>query len=227
SSTASRLLGRCRFPAPGTSVTCAVSGGADSLALLVLAREAGCQVTAVHVDHCLRPGSDSEAGVVRAAASRFGAAFIAVRAPVSAGPNLEARAREARYAVLPPDALTGHTADDQAETVLLNLMWGAGLDGLAAMDPERHPLLRLRRRETRALCDELGLVPVEDPTNADRAFRRNRVRHALPAARRHRRARRRRGGGPSGRAGGRRGPAARPAGECDRPHGCCCPGSCA
>ena len=179
SSTASRLLGRCRFPAPGTSVTCAVSGGADSLALLVLAREAGCQVTAVHVDHCLRPGSDSEAGVVRAAASRFGAAFIAVRAPVSAGPNLEARAREARYAVLPPDALTGHTADDQAETVLLNLMWGAGLDGLAAMDPERHPLLRLRRRETRALCDELGLVPVEDPTNADRTFRRNRVRHEL------------------------------------------------
>ena len=160
-------------------MTCAVSGGADSLALLVLAGEAGCRVTAVHVDHCLRPGSDREGDMVRAAASRFGAAFVAERAPVAPGPNLEARAREARYAVLPPDVLTGHTADDQAETVLLNLMWGAGLDGLAAMEPDRHPLLRLRRRETRALCGELGLVPLEDPTNDDRAFRRNRVRHEL------------------------------------------------
>ena len=96
------------------------------------------------------------------------------------GPNLEARARAARYGVLPADVLTGHTADDQAETVLLNLLRGAGLDGLAGIAPgPRHPILALRRHETRALCQAVGLTPVDDPTNADPAFRRNRVRHEL------------------------------------------------
>ncbi|HEX2275325.1 MAG TPA: tRNA lysidine(34) synthetase TilS [Acidimicrobiales bacterium] len=170
------LLARTTFPAPGTAVTCAVSGGADSLALLVLAVAAGCRATAVHVDHGLRPGSAAEADVVRAAADRLGAAFRAVRAPVEAGPNLEARARAARYAVLPADVLTGHTADDQAETVLLNLLRGAGLDGLAGMATPGHPLLALRRAETRALVAGWGLTPVEDPSNADPAFRRNRIR---------------------------------------------------
>jgi tRNA(Ile)-lysidine synthase len=160
-------------------VTCGVSGGADSLALLVLAARAGCRVTAVHVDHGLRPGSAAEASVVQAAAARFGAAFRAVRATVAPGPNLEARARAARYAALGPDALTGHTADDQAETVLLNLIRGAALDGLAGMDPDRRPLRRLRRSETRALCAALGLSPVADPSNSDPAIRRNRVRHEL------------------------------------------------
>jgi tRNA(Ile)-lysidine synthase len=161
-------------------VFCAVSGGADSLALLVLAVEADCLATAVHVDHGLRPGSADEALVVRAAASRFGAGFASERVAVEPGPNLEARARAARYRVLPAGALTGHTADDQAETVLLNLMWGAGLDGLAGMAPGgRHPILALRRHETRALCAAVGLVPVDDPSNADPAYRRNRVRHEL------------------------------------------------
>ena len=173
------LLARCDFPPAGTAVTCAVSGGADSLALLVLAAEAGCRATAVHVDHGLRPGSDEEAEVVRAAADRWGAAFRGVRVAVAPGPNLEARARATRYAALPADVLTGHTADDQAETMLLNLLRGAGLDGLAGMDPRRRPLRRLRRRETRALCDILGLEPIEDPTNLDSAFRRTRVRHEL------------------------------------------------
>jgi tRNA(Ile)-lysidine synthase len=174
-----RLAARCDFPPPGHAVTCAVSGGADSLALLALAAHAGCRVTAVHVDHGLRPGSAAEAEVVRRAAERFGAAFRAESVRVAPGPNLEARARAARYAVLPPDVLTGHTADDQAETVLLNLLRGAGLDGLAGMDPARRPLRRLRRRETRALCAALGLSPVADDTNVDPAFRRNRVRHEL------------------------------------------------
>ncbi len=160
-------------------MTCAVSGGVDSLALLVLAVEGGCEVTAVHVDHGLRSGSADEAAVVRAAAERWGAAFRSVRVDVPAGPNLEARARAARYAALPADALTGHTADDQAETVLLNLLRGAGLDGLAGMDPARRPIRRLRRSETRALCADVGLGPVDDPSNADPAFRRNRVRHEL------------------------------------------------
>jgi tRNA(Ile)-lysidine synthase len=174
-----QLTARCTFAAAGTAVTCAVSGGADSLALLALATHAGCRVTAVHVDHGLRPGSAAEAGVVRAAADRFGAAFRAERVTVAPGPNLEARARAARYKALPADALTGHTADDQAETVLLNLLRGAGLDGLAGMDPARRPLRRLRRNETRALCGALGLDPVADPTNDDPGLRRNRVRHEL------------------------------------------------
>jgi tRNA(Ile)-lysidine synthase len=99
---------------------------------------------------------------------------------VAPGPNLEARARAARYRALPAGALTGHTADDQAETVLLNLLRGAGLDGLAGIHTDgRRPLLGLRRAETHALCAELGLVPVADPSNEDRAHRRNRVRHEL------------------------------------------------
>jgi tRNA(Ile)-lysidine synthase len=156
-----------------------VSGGADSLALLVLAVAAGCQVTAVHVDHGLRPGSAGEADLVARTADHFGAAFRAERVVVPPGPNLEARARQARYAVLPPDVLTGHTADDQAETVLLNLLRGAGLDGLAGMRRDRRPLLELRRAETVALCEHLGLAPLQDPTNSSATHRRNRVRHEL------------------------------------------------
>ncbi len=174
------LLARCTFPPAGTTVTCAVSGGADSLALLVLAVEAGCRVTAVHVDHGLRSDSTAEAGVVAAAARRFGALFRAVRVDVGQGPNLEARARAARRAALPRDALLGHTADDQAETILLNLVRGAGLEGLAGMRvDDRRPLLGLRRTETVALCAELGIDPVADPSNLDPRFRRNRVRHEL------------------------------------------------
>ncbi len=175
-----RLLPRCTFPPPGTAVTCAVSGGADSLALLVLAVAAGCDVTAVHVDHALRPGSHLEADVVRDAAERFGAGFRAVRVDVGEGPNLEARARAARYAALPVDVLTGHTADDQAETVMVNLLRGAGASGLAAMRPgPRRPLLALRRADTVALCEALGLAVVHDPSNDDPRHLRNRVRHEL------------------------------------------------
>jgi tRNA(Ile)-lysidine synthase len=173
------LLARCRFPVPGTPVVCAVSGGPDSLALLALACAAGCEVTAVHVDHSLRPGSDADADVVATASARFGAHFEARRVEVERGPNVEARARAARYRVLPPDVLTGHTADDQAETVLLNLMRGAGLDGLRGMPVGRRPLIALRRSETRALCRTLGLETVNDPTNEDPSLRRNRVRHEL------------------------------------------------
>lgn len=160
-------------------MTCAVSGGADSLALLVLAVAAGCEVTAVHVDHGTRDAIP-EIEVVREAASRFGSRFASVVVDVPAGPNQEERWREARRAALPRDALTGHTADDLAETVLLNLMRGAGLDGLAGIRPgPTKPILALRRRETHALCASVGLRPVIDPTNLDPAHRRNRVRHEL------------------------------------------------
>jgi tRNA(Ile)-lysidine synthase len=173
------LLARCTFPPAGTHVACAVSGGADSLALLALATEAGCAVTAIHVDHGLRPGSVAEADVVAAEAARFGAAFESRRVVVEAGPDLEARARAARYAALPSGVLTGHTADDQAETVLLNLLRGAGLDGLRGMRAANHPLLGLRRAETRSLCASLSIAVIDDPSNVDPAIRRNRVRHEL------------------------------------------------
>ena len=174
------LLARCRFAAPGTAVVCAVSGGADSLALLVLACAAHLDVTAVHVDHGLRAGSADEAAVVEAAAQRFGARFRSERVDVGAGPNLEARARTARRGVIGLDALTGHTADDQAETIVLALARGAGLDGLRGIpDDGTKPLLRLRRAETVALCAALGLDPVHDPSNDDAALRRNRVRHEV------------------------------------------------
>ncbi len=173
------LVRRCTFPEPGAAVVCGVSGGPDSLALLVLAVAAGCAVTAVHVDHGLRAGSSAEADVVERAAHRFGAAFRSERVALEDGPNLEARAREARRTVL-GDHATGHTADDQAETVLANLLRGSGVHGLAAMRVGvAHPLLGLRRAETVGLCRHLGLEPVNDPSNADPRFVRNRVRHEL------------------------------------------------
>ncbi len=138
-------------------VVVACSGGADSVALLALAVDAALAPVAVHVDHGLREGSDHDAEHVRAVASTLGAGFRAVKVEIAPGSNLEARAREARYAVL--DAvrvevgaevvLVGHTADDQAETVLLNVLRGAASAGLAGMAP-RHgtvvrPLLDARR----------------------------------------------------------------------------------
>ncbi len=176
---AAALLTRCTFPPAGSTVTCAVSGGADSLALLALAIAAGCVATAVHVDHGLRVGSRAEADVVRAAADRFGATFVALTVTVAPGANLEERARLARFGALPADALTGHTADDQAETVLINLLRGAGTTGLAGMRAQRHPMLRLRRVETLAVCNAFDLTVVSDPSNDDPRFVRNRIRHEV------------------------------------------------
>ena len=170
------LLDRTTLPAAGTPVTAAVSGGADSTALLALCVAAGLEVTAVHVDHGLRAGSAVDADRVVAMAAAWGARARRASVTVEPGPNLEERARDARRSVLPPDALFGHTADDQAETLLVRLLRGTGPGGLAQMAPATHPLLALRRRETRALCAHLGLDPVEDPMNADPRFVRNRVR---------------------------------------------------
>ena len=173
-------LSRCKFPSPGSVATCAVSGGADSMALLILSVAHGCQVTAIHVDHGLRADSHREAEKVRDLAQVLGADFETKRVHIEPGGNLEARAREARYSMLPADVLTGHTADDQAETVLINLLRGAGLRGLSGMRPNHHhPLLRLRRVETQTLCESLGVEVVNDPTNDDPQFQRNRIRHEL------------------------------------------------
>ena len=200
-------LESCDFPpAEAGPVDLAVSGGPDSVALMILARAAGLEGTVFHVDHGLRAGSEAEGPVVGAWASVLGFAFESRRVTVAPGPDVEARAREARYAALPQGVLTGHTMDDQAETVLLNLMRGAALDGLSGMrtgraavatpigsipagavadgSPRpgrpartvRRPLLGLRRADTAELCRRSGISPLQDPTNSDPRFRRNRVR---------------------------------------------------
>ena len=143
-------------------------------------------MTAIHVDHALRPESASEADVVRSAAESLGTHFQALTVEVGQGPNLEARARQARYEALPGDVLTGHTADDQAETVLLNILRGAGIDGLAGIRPTGgpshhvgHPLLAIRRAETEAVCELLQWSPVSDPSNNDHSLLRNRIRQQI------------------------------------------------
>ncbi len=172
------LLERCAF-GPGP-IRCAVSGGPDSMALLVLARASGAEAHAVHVDHALRPESAAEAALVAAVAERVGATWETVPAPVPPGPNVEARARRARYDVVGDTAATGHTADDQAESLLLALLRGSAWDGLRGMEPgPRRPLLALRRAETGDLCARLGLTVAHDPSNLSPAHRRNRVRHEL------------------------------------------------
>ncbi len=167
------------------------SGGADSTTLLALAADRGLAPIAVHVDHGLRPESGDEAQVVAAQAAALDTEFDARRVEVGHGGNLEARARTARYTAL-EDArqdhrataiLVGHTADDQAETVMLALLRGSAAAGLAGMPIRRgaivRPLLELRRSETEACCEALGLDPVRDPSNDDRSYRRAWVRHEV------------------------------------------------
>jgi len=150
------------------------------MALLALAAATGAPVHAIHVDHGQRAGGDTEAAIVEAAAASVGASFTSETVAVEGSHNLEARLRSARYVVLGRSACTGHTADDQAETVLINLMRGAGIRGLGAMQPgPRRPILALRRSDTERICEHLGWEPVVDPTNTEPTFVRNRVRHEL------------------------------------------------
>jgi len=165
-------------------VVVACSGGPDSVALLALAGGAGLAPVAVHVDHGARPGSATEADVVAGFAERLGTGFAAEAVSVAPGPNFEARAREARYQVLErararlgaTAVLVGHTRDDQAETVLLNVLRGAGVSGLAGMPTRRgtvvRPLLGVARADLAAICRRLGLDPLQDPMNADPVHRR-------------------------------------------------------
>ncbi|MFI2661754.1 tRNA lysidine(34) synthetase TilS [Micromonospora carbonacea] len=190
---------------PGAGpVLVACSGGADSLALAAaaafVAPRLGRPIGLVTVDHALQTGSDRRAADVAAWAAGAGfAPAEAVRVDVAGRPGgPEAAAREARYQALAEAArrhgaaalLTGHTRDDQAETVLLALARGAGPRGLAGMPPRRdltgmpllRPLLDISREQTRKACAALGLSPWEDPHNADPSYARARVRaDALPA----------------------------------------------
>jgi tRNA(Ile)-lysidine synthase len=175
----------------GAPVIVACSGGPDSLALLAIACRAGLEPVAVYVDHGLRPDSAHDGDVVEAAAASLGVSARRVAVAVAPGGNVEARARRARYDALEGErvaigataVLVAHTADDQAETVLLNLVRGSGTSGLAGMPARRgfvvRPLLGMRRADVHAYCAACGLVPVDDPMNADPAFRRNWVRHEV------------------------------------------------
>lgn len=174
------LLADCDFPAPGTRVDLAVSGGPDSLGLLILALEARLTVTVHHVDHHVRPTSGDDALYVRDLCQRWGVDCVVHDVRLETRANFEALARAQRRRAVPPGTLTGHTMDDLAETVLLNMMRGAGLEGLSPMvNDATKPLRRLRRQDVHAYVIASGLAPRHDETNDSARFRRNRVRHEL------------------------------------------------
>lgn len=176
--TSAELLANCNFPPPGTSVNIAVSGGADSVGLTLLAVDAELRVTLHHVDHHVRDTSGEDAQLVRDLGARYDVPVIVHDVEVARGGNFEASARAQRRRVLPPGALTGHTMDDLAETILINLLRGAGLDGLSPMvdDPSK-PLLHVRRADVRAFVIASGQPFSDDVTNDDTSLLRNRLRH--------------------------------------------------
>jgi tRNA(Ile)-lysidine synthase len=197
---AARALAAAGAPAAGDGLAAAVSGGADSLALLhamrTLAGPRGWRLAVVTVDHGLRSGSAADAAFVVDHAKALGLeARLETLAPADLERHRragqEGAARAARYQALwrAADELgcgwlaTGHTLDDQAETVLLQLLRGAGPDGLAGMTVRSgrllRPLLAARRAETRDCCAAIGVDWREDPTNQEPGPLRNRVRQRL------------------------------------------------
>ncbi len=174
------LLSRCNFGDGADWHRCGVSGGADSVAMLWLATQAGLDVEAVYIDHGTRKTASEEAMFVSEIARRSGARFSSVRVEVDATSDLEQQWRIARHDALGPNAMLGHTADDQAETVLINLMRGAGVSGMAGIEPgPRHPILSLRRSDTESICEAIGIEPFIDPSNSNPKHQRNRVRSEL------------------------------------------------
>jgi len=172
----------------------AVSGGPDSLALLLLAAEARPgRVEAATVDHALRPESGAEAAFVGEACARLDVPHVILSADWREKPEtaIQERARAMRYRLLGDWArergltiLTAHHLDDQAETLLMRLARGAGVRGLAGMRSAAHvlrPLLGWRHSELEAVCAAAGIEPVRDPSNDDEQFERVRVRKALRA----------------------------------------------
>lgn len=176
------LLAACRFPARATAVDLAVSGGPDSLGLLLLALEGGLIVTVHHVDHHARISSSNDAAHVESLCRELGVSFVLHDVVVAPGANFEARARSARRGTMPANVMTGHTMDDLVETIILNMLRGAGLEGLTPMvgDPTK-PLLEVRRNDLHFYVSRSHLLPIYDESNDDMAFRRNRVRHELLA----------------------------------------------
>jgi tRNA(Ile)-lysidine synthase len=189
--------------APGERIGVAVSGGPDSLALLLLAAAARPgQVEAATVDHALRAESAAEAEMVAAVCGRLSVPHEIITHEWEEPPTaaIQERAREARYDALAWWAghrglaalVTAHHADDQAETLVMRLNRGAGVRGLAAMRPCSkvpgsklallRPLLEWRRSELEEVCKAAGLTPAIDPSNSDEHYERVRLRQALAAA---------------------------------------------
>lgn len=193
------------------SVLVAVSGGPDSLACVLILRELrqrfGFEVHAAHFDHQLRDGSHDDLEYVRELCARLEVPCYTGEGDVRSvarqqRTGIEDAARMMRYQFLGfvaaekgIDAVaTGHTADDQVETVLMRILRGTGVRGIRGMLPVSdvpgsaqrllRPLLELTREDTRRVCEQAGIVPLEDPTNAEVDATRNRVRHiTLPALR--------------------------------------------
>ena len=193
-----------RLVAPGERVGLAVSGGPDSLALLLLAAAARPGlVSAASVDHALRDGSRGEAEAVARLCGEIGVAhdILTIDWPAPPTSALQEQARDARYAALGRWAVThglgavatGHHADDQAETLVMRLMRGAGVRGLAAMRPASslpgmlemkliRPLLGWRRAELAEVVAACAITPAADPSNDDERYERVRVRRRLAAS---------------------------------------------
>jgi tRNA(Ile)-lysidine synthase len=182
----------------GATVLVAVSGGPDSMALLhVLAglrRRGAFGLFAHGVDHGLRAGAAAELDLAEGFARSLDVPFSRTRVAVAHGGNLQARARDARWAALRAEATrvgadriaTGHHADDRAETVLMRILRGTSVRGLAALpavDAERiRPMIRARRRDVEAHLARHGIPSASDPSNRDPRFLRTRVREEiLPA----------------------------------------------
>jgi len=177
----------------------AFSGGADSLGLLLVLAQLPVErrptLEAIVVDHGLRASSAAEAAAAVALARGLGIPARAVRVEVDGRGGVEEAARLSRYRALAAHAAgravaTAHTLDDQAETVLLRLARGAGLRGASGMRDRAtvagarvvRPLLGVRRAAVHAVVEAAGLAPVEDPSNADPRFARNRLRaEVIPA----------------------------------------------
>ena len=171
-----------------------LSGGADSVCLLDCAARLGADVSALHVNYGLRPGSDADEQFCRVVCDRLGVSLVVERVQLGEG-NLQAEARDARYAIAErltaergADYAAGHTASDQAETVLYRLAVSPGSRALLGMSPRRgrlvRPLLEASREDTREYCRGRGLSWHDDPTNEDPRFARSRLRHeVLPVLR--------------------------------------------
>jgi tRNA(Ile)-lysidine synthase len=181
--------------AGGERVVIGVSGGADSVALFLglraLAAEWRLTLHILHVDHQLRADSANDAGFVEALGRRFGTPVSVERVRVPGVGSLEAAARLVRHEALETAArrigadriALGHTADDQAETVLMRLLDGAGVRGLAAIPPVRgriiRPLVETRRHDVEGALRGAGIGWIDDPSNRERKFLRNRIRHEI------------------------------------------------